>query len=305
MRKLAAFTTGFAVVLIAGVAMGMVGSVPDEDVVGSAVPAEPEALPLAKMEAPSEPVEKRSESVEQDQAVHLERHQRFESVEDPSRPKAKEPPVEDTRPADTEPPVIEILHPGDGQVFEAKEVAFEGVTEPGARVLAGPYEAEVAADGTWRIVLWLSKGTNLATLKAVDAAGNHATDSVSVTYQPPAGETHPDKDHGHGDAPKDHDDGTPKDPTKDDPAALPTFVAEQVYGSCSEDPPYDVFRGTARPGATVKVRSGYGGGETVVSESGHWELKVTFPKAPPGETFQVKVKDSDGRWELFEFTFTP
>lgn len=50
---------------------------------------------------------------------------------------------------------------------------FVGVTEPGASVVAaGRYEADVAADGTWSIVLMLNLGGNVATFVAEDAAGN-------------------------------------------------------------------------------------------------------------------------------------
>ena len=55
-------------------------------------------------------------------------------------------------------PEIVILHPVDGQVFERKEVVFEGETEPGARVFAGDYEADVSETGAWRIVLHLYPG---------------------------------------------------------------------------------------------------------------------------------------------------
>ena len=89
-----------------------------------------------------------------------------------------------TTTADTVAPIIEILSPTDGQVFEEKTITFSGVTEPGALVLAGPYEAAVEADGAWSIKLVLSEGENRAVFTAVDSAGNEAVAVVTPVYQP-------------------------------------------------------------------------------------------------------------------------
>ena len=88
-----------------------------------------------------------------------------------------------TTTADTVAPIIEILSPTNGQVFEEKTITFSGITEPGARVLAGPYEATVDADGSWSIKLVLSDGENRAVFTAIDAAGNEAIAVVSPGYQ--------------------------------------------------------------------------------------------------------------------------
>ncbi len=87
-------------------------------------------------------------------------------------------------------------------------------------------------------------------------------------------------------------------PTHEDPAK---FTANQKYGSCGEDIPYDVFWGTATPGAEIWVESEYGGGATTANESGHWELRVDFPEAPVGDVFGVIVRSSDGG--IADFTF--
>ncbi len=184
-----------------------------------------------------------------------------------------------TKPEDTNPPDLQILHPVDGQVFETKEVVFEGVTEPGARVFAGQYEADVNDDGAWRIVLILSPGANHATLKAKDAAGNISQASVSVTYAVPEKE----------------------EPKEEEPKEW-EFSAYQAYGECSESPPYDVFYGTGKPGSTIWVLSEYGSGETEVNEHGEWEIKVFFPESPIGQGILVKVKDEFGHKQSFEFT---
>ncbi len=178
--------------------------------------------------------------------------------------------------ADVTAPFIEITSPIDGSVFAQKTIAFAGVTEPGARVFAGSYEADVDADGNWRIVLVLSPGANRATFTAMDAAGNTSSAMVSAVYEPPV--------------------------EKKDVAG---FFAENVYGSCVESPPFDVYHGKGEPGSTVFVVSEYGSGQATVGAEGGWELRVEFPGAPPGKVFAVKVKDSLGRSTIFEFVYAP
>ena len=67
------------------------------------------------------------------------------------------------------------------------------------------------------------------------------------------------------------------------------FSATQLYGSCNEDPPYDIFSGTAAPGATVTASSPYGSASTSAAGSGHWEMRVEFPSAPIGQTLSVTL----------------
>ena len=133
-------------------------------------------------------------------------------------------------PVDLVPPTIEIVSPTDGQVFEVKTIEFKGVTEPGARVFGGPYEADVDADGNWSIRLVLSPGVNTATFVAIDAAGNEAAATVAPVYEPPVTTTNP----------------------KGEVAA---FKAYFTFGECAEKPPYDVYYGKGEPGSTVKVIS--------------------------------------------------
>lgn len=82
------------------------------------------------------------------------------------------------------------------------------------------------------------------------------------------------------------------------------FSANQQYGVCSEEVPYDVFWGTAQPGSTVWVESPYGGSEVSVNGEGHWEVVVEFPNAPVGEPFQVVVSSSAGGSKTFTFKAT-
>lgn len=208
---------------------------------------------------------------------------------------AEEEPKEtaEPHPEDVTPPEFEILHPTDGQRFETKEVVFEGQVEPGARVFAGEFEADVNEDGAWRIVLWLNPGQNVATLYAIDEAGNKSTDTVTVHYDKPVDEPKPPAEE-----PK-----PPAEEPKDPPAEEPTevaFTANQKFGSCEEEIPYDVFWGTATPGSTVYVVSPYGSGTTTAGEAGNWDLRVEFPEAPYDKVFEVVIEGDGGR-KVFTF----
>jgi len=178
--------------------------------------------------------------------------------------------------ADNTAPSLAITFPENGARVTEKSLRFEGTTEPGAVVAAGPYLAEVSADGHWSIVLLLNAGGNLAAFTSTDAAGNVAEASVSVIYEAPA-------------------------PPKKEPPPV-EFTAVQRWGSCTESPPYDEFSGMAKPGTQVSILSSFGSGSTTVAENGEWYLKVFFEGAPYGETFEVKAKDEFGHKVIFEFT---
>jgi hypothetical protein len=82
------------------------------------------------------------------------------------------------------------------------------------------------------------------------------------------------------------------------------FTANQKYGSCGETVPYDVFWGTEDAGAKIVVSSKYGSAWTKADDGGSWELRVEFPGAPIGKTFEVVVESSDGGRKVFTFTRT-
>ena len=77
-----------------------------------------------------------------------------------------------TVPPDTIPPRLEITSPKPDEHFEVEVIEFRGITEPGATVFAGQYEANVDREGKWSIRLVLSPGANGARFVATDAAGN-------------------------------------------------------------------------------------------------------------------------------------
>jgi hypothetical protein len=234
------------------------------------------------------------------------------TVEEPADPK---PEVDDEvvweepdayvpyEPGDHVAPEVEILYPEDGQVFETREVVFEGTTEPGAQVFFGEKQADVGDDGSWRIVLDLDEGENHLTVKAIDEAGNDASDDVTVIVdipeKPKAEE--PKTEEPKTEEPKEEE---PKEEEPKEDEVEWKFVAHQTYGECSENPPYDVFYGTGHPGYTIVVESPFGRQTTEVGENGEWEIKVFFEGAPVGDVFEVWVGDQHDHHQVFEFVHT-
>lgn len=198
-----------------------------------------------------------------------------------AEPPATEPPVAEpptttppvTEPPDTTPPPLTITSPENGAFVEKTAVTFKGTTEPGATVFSGQWEASVDDAGNWSIVLIVREGRNTARFTATDPAGNQTSKTIEVFYEPP--------------------------PPPKEPAPL---VAYAKYGTCELDPPYDIYYGTAEPGALITVTSEYGSGQTEVNAEGNWEVKVFFPDAPYGVGFLVTVKDGLGGVKKFEFT---
>ncbi len=188
-------------------------------------------------------------------------------------PKDEEPPADppnDEKPpteADTTPPPLAILFPENEQHFDEKQIAFEGETEPGARVLAGKYEADVDDEGNWRIVLILNPGGNLVTFTAKDEAGNVTEKSVKVFL----------------DAAEEVD-------TK--------FSATQKWEAVDGHPAENKYYGTGTPGTKVWVGSDYGDGSIKIDENGEWKLYVKFPEAPCNEKFTVVVENENNRVEF-------
>ncbi|MDX2467561.1 MAG: hypothetical protein QNL12_09615 [Acidimicrobiia bacterium] len=136
-----------------------------------------------------------------------------------------------TTQADTTPPPLEITSPTQDEHFEIDKIEFRGTTEPGASVFAGKYEANVDDEGNWSIVLILSPGANGARFVAADPAGNQTEARVTVHFDVPEPTTTTTK--------------APKEEIK--------FTAHNVYGFCEEEPPFDVYWGTAPPGTPIYV----------------------------------------------------
>jgi len=277
MRKALVFVAAFALVLVAGAAVAFMGT-PEKD----AADETPQAL--------ERPTTTSSMFHEKEEPPAKEEPQVEEQKEEPPKEEEKkeEPPKEEKdevkEEADTDPPDLVILHPEDGQRFDKKEVAYEGKTEPGARVFAGKYEADVDAEGNWRIVLFLNhEGVHNVTVTATDKASNEATASVKVYYDPPKDEEKP-KEEEPKEEPKEYD-----------------FSAKQKYGSSSESPPWDKWYGTGTPGTEIWIGNDWGSSSTTVPEGGEWYLKVQFPEMPCG-TKAVVLETNDGDRKVFEFT---
>ena len=192
-------------------------------------------------------------------------------------------PVTTTEPADTTAPILEITSPRDGAEVHKAEVKVTGVTEPGAVVRSGEQKAKVADDGSWSIVVGLTKGSNRIEVSARDEAGNRASAKITVTFVV----------------------AEPTTTTTTEVGEPAEFVANATFGVCSLTPPYDVYYGKGEPGSTVYVQSEYGSGTVEVNGEGHWEIQVFFPEAPAGQAFIVGVYDSLGREKAFEFKYQP
>ena len=90
-----------------------------------------------------------------------------------------------TAASDTTPPALQVLSPKDGATVTSRVIEFTGVTERGAEVFSGPFEAETDAQGDWAINLVLAPGANGASFTARDAAGNETSVRIVVNYDAP------------------------------------------------------------------------------------------------------------------------
>jgi hypothetical protein len=187
---------------------------------------------------------------------------------------------------DTGPPLLEITSPEDGAEMEEETVTFAGITEPGARVFAGEYEADVDAEGKWHIVLKLDDGKTVARFVARDEAGNETEASLTVYYTPPTTTT------------------TEPEPTTTE-KDLAEFTAQQQYESCTDTPPSNFYLGTGEPGSWVDITSEYGSAELVVGENGKWEKTVDFGEETPSGDVEVRIADQYGRVVELQFEYTP
>jgi hypothetical protein len=294
MRRWIALLAAIAALAVTGTALAMTGTLDesaDEETV-TATTVEIEAT-TSTVEEPADPEPTAKEEVETDETdeVVWEKPDVYVPYE----------------PGDHVAPQVEILYPEDGQVFETHEVVFEGTTEPGAAVFFGDKQADVGEDGSWRIVLDLDEGENHLTAKAIDEAGNDASDDVTVIVdipeKPKAEEPKKEepKEEPKAEEPKKEE---PKEEEPKDDEVEWEFVAHQTYGECSENPPYDVFYGKGHPGYTIVVESPFGRQTTEVGENGEWEIKVFFEGAPVGDVFEVWIGDQHDHHQVFEFVHT-
>jgi hypothetical protein len=85
---------------------------------------------------------------------------------------------------DSTPPVLDIVHPHDGDVLEEADLMMWGEAEVGATLTIVGKPVPIAANGTYRVELVLEKGENVFDVALVDRAGNWANATISVSYIP-------------------------------------------------------------------------------------------------------------------------
>jgi exonuclease VII small subunit len=85
---------------------------------------------------------------------------------------------------DDTPPPISIESPEDGGSFETSVIAVTGSTEPGASLVINGMVVSVEVDGSYSCKVLLTEGSNYIVATATDPAGNWASASVTVTYEP-------------------------------------------------------------------------------------------------------------------------
>lgn len=95
----------------------------------------------------------------------------------------------------------------------------------------------------------------------------------------------------------------PTTTTAPQPAPV-AFTANQTIGVRNGLNPYDDFWGTATPGTVVRLTSPFTSTEVVAGATGTWSARVTFPHAPIGITFHVKVRWGGEVRAEFPFTRT-
>lgn len=163
--------------------------------------------------------------------------------------------------------VLEITSPKNGAHVEREVITFKGISDPDAVVTYGRYEARMDDEGHWAIALVLRAGKNIMSFRAEDGAGNVAETSVTVYF-----------------------DAT----DRPEPEPEPTFSARQKWEVSDDDPPMNLYWGTAMPGAEIFVGSEFGSSHTEANGDGFWETKVIFEGAPHAEKFRVVVEASGG-----------
>jgi hypothetical protein len=273
-REILVFTAAFVVVLLGGAALAQVGafsSAPDPGPSLLSAAAAADTTPATEEEVPSTTVtEDVASTLETATNVPAAATDIADSESEPSeQPRDDAPPKEEAPPKgdnDTTPPPLEILFPKNDQHFGDDVIAFEGTTEPGARVFAGSYEADVDEEGSWRIVLILSPGGNVVTFKAEDAAGNTTEQSLKVYL--------------------------------DQQEVGKEFTANQKWEVVEGHPAENKYYGTGTPGASVSVGSEYGDGAGKIGDSGEWSFYVEFPGAPCNQSFGVVVESGEHRREF-------
>ncbi|MCL1600003.1 MAG: hypothetical protein M3112_00525 [Actinomycetia bacterium] len=294
-KPLLVAVAAFVIVLIGGAAMAGIGIQRDAGVASGSnyEKEEPEAAVNEDKPNPTS-----TTTTVAKEAPKEKEHSEEAKEEAPEKDEAEEVKDEEAKDEAEElrDPVFAITHPTDNSRVKSKVVAFGGTYDDGTTVHRGKYAA-AQHEGEWAIELVLSPGLNRVAFKGINRAGEYVVSSVNVYYDAPEKDVAKEE-------PKEesHD---KKEETKDESEhENVAFKAHQKYGSCGEEVPYDVFYGTAKPGTKISAISEYGSNSTTANDDGGWEMKVIFPDAPSGKTFNVKIKASTGESKTFSFTNT-
>ena len=273
----------FVIVVFGGVAIAGVGSLTSGDSadVSESLSGTPTALDVPEWETPTTTEAPESTTTTTKVEAATAKDEPAPAPTEKDEKAAEEAKVEETKSED----LFSIDYPADGKQVTSKVVAFGGTAADGVTVHRGKYTA-TPTDGAWVMELVLSPGKNKVAFEATNAEGAREVESVIVYYDARVEE---EKEH---------------DGDKGDHDKNVGFTANQKYGICGEEVPYDKFWGTAKPGATITASSPYGSASTTAGEKGYWDLKVQFPNAPVGEKFTVTITSSDGGSKSFTFVNT-
>lgn len=273
-RPIVVLAVSFVVMLAAGVALAQVGAFAPgfAELTEEPDSAASDSLLLAPAKDPTVPTTKgptaKEIAGEDDPKTEPISKVEPEKVREPVGVPEEKPVVE---PTDTTPPKLTITSPINGAHFSEKKLAYTGMTEPGARVFAGEWEADVFDNGEWHIVLVLSAGKNITTFTAKDQAGNRTKATVTAYLDV-------------------------TDPTDQ------TFSAHQKYGTNSE--PWEKFSGTAAPGTKIQLISKYGNAR-MVTDGREWFLKLHFDGLTTATSVPIVLETSTGKRMEFTFHYRP
>ncbi len=86
---------------------------------------------------------------------------------------------------DDTPPPVSIESPEDGESVSVSVVTVTGLTEPGVSLVVNGMVVSVEDNGSFSCDVIVTEGDNYIIATATDSAGNWASASVTVTYEPP------------------------------------------------------------------------------------------------------------------------
>lgn len=294
-KPLLVAVAAFVIVLIGGAAMAGIGIQRDAGVASDSTYEKEE--PKAGVNEDKPKPTSTTTTVAKEETKE-EKHSEEAKEEAPAKDEAEEATEEDAKneAEESHDPAFTITHPAEGSHVKSKVVAFGGTYDDGTTVRRGKYVAS-QHEGEWGIELVLSPGLNRVAFKGITSAGEYVVNTVNVYYDAPEKDVAKE-------APKEESHDKKEETEDKSEHENVAFKAHQKYGSCGEEVPYDVFYGKAKPGTTISAISEYGSNSATANDDGGWEMKVTFPDAPSGKKFNVKIKASSGESKIFSFTNT-